>query len=135
MLEIIHLNLRLKSKMIKRKRIMNNYNTMREVNADKNPKKAYDEIFDESEHGKFLNIEVNNSSIDELYEKFKIKKGESDFDRVKDLDMKSFESIYKDVKQAEVKLYAFLNKEFNILNKKYLQCCFNCYGENSVTIM
>jgi hypothetical protein len=114
---------------------MNNYNTIKEVNTDNSYKKPYDELFDESNHGKFVNLEINNTSIDELYEKFKIKKGENDFDRIKDIDMKNFEFIYKDVKQAEVKLYAFLNKEFNILNKKYLQCCFNCYGEQSVRIM
>lgn len=89
-------------------------------------------MFEESDHGKFVNIEIDNSSIDELYEKFDIKKGENDSQRIKELDMKIFQNIHKDVKQAEVKFYAFLNKEFNLLNKKYLQCCLNCYGDHNV---
>lgn len=89
-------------------------------------------MFLESDHGKFVNTEIDNLSIDELYEKFKIEKGKTTHDAIKDLDMKLFMNINKEVKQSEIKFYAFLNKEFNVLNKKYLTCCFNCYDDPSV---
>jgi hypothetical protein len=113
---------------------LNNYNTIKELNTPKERNRSYNEIFNESEHGKFVNLEVDNLSVEELYEKFQIKKGATDEERVKELDMKIFHNIAQEVKQAEIKFYAFLNKEFNILNKKYLQCCLKCYDDPSVII-
>jgi len=91
-------------------------------------------MFMESDHGKFVNIDVDNSSIDELYEKFQIVRGKSPHDNIKDLDMNLFKKMHQEVKQSEIKFYAFLNKEFNILNKKSLICAYNCYDDQSVSL-
>ena len=56
------------------RRVLNNYNTMKEINKSKEIKKSRSDLFKESDHAKFVNMEVHNSSIDELYNKFEIKR-------------------------------------------------------------
>ena len=112
--------------------MLNNYSTKKEVLDEKPIIKTNEEYFGESEHGSFTNIDVDNASLEELYQRFKITRGKSDADTIKDVDMRLFQNMNQEVKKAEIKLYAFLNKEFNILNKKYINCCFTCYKDPSV---
>ena len=89
-------------------------------------------MFHNSEHGKFVNLEVDNTSIDDLYKKFRIQKGQSTNDAIQKIDMNLFKAMNEEVKQSEIKFYAFLNKEFNILNRKYIKCSYDCYDSPAV---
>jgi len=48
------------------------------------------------------------------------------------VDRKMYEENFEKVKKNEVRFFAFLNKEFNILNKKSVKCCSICYSNPSV---
>lgn len=53
-------------------------------------------------------------------------------DIVESVDEDSLNLLKENLKKSEVRLSAFLNKEFNVLNKKMINCCVFCYKDDRV---
>lgn len=52
---------------------------------------------------------------------------------VDDMNEQSVQSLIGRMKDREVKFYAFLNKEFNVLNYKSARCSKHCFDDPSTT--
>ena len=53
---------------------------------------------------------------------------------IDDMHKKAFDFLYKRVKDRQINFYAFLNKEFNILNYKSARCSMHCFDDPSVPL-
>jgi len=49
------------------------------------------------------------------------------------IDNQALENLKESLRGSEVRLSAFLNKEFNILNMKMIKCCIFCYEKFDVS--
>lgn len=75
----------------------------------------------------FLNLN------DETYKKFNVMKDAQNIDsEIERIDKDNFLALKQKVEDKEVHFYAFLNKEFNILNRKFLNCSMKCYDNPEV---
>ena len=78
-------------------------------------------------------MEVNFSDKDtvedheKMLEFFKIPK---DKQVVNDMNEKVFDFLYQRIKDRQIVFYAFLNKEFNILNYKSARCSMHCFDSD-----
>jgi hypothetical protein len=120
----------------KTERYLNNYN------IDEIPQKSeMEESLERSREeylktaqGKFVNRQIKDEmTLDEAYELLDVKKGASDSDLVELVDKSNLDTIRISIKKEESKYYAFLNKEFNVLNMKMIKCCIHCY-DNPIVI-
>lgn len=139
------------TKTVKKEKIndLNNYDFLNpfEVNDKSNPDKKEPlspeeehinkkrETFENTKYGKYMN-ESNNSEIDSLekaYQIFDIKpEVESNMDLLESIDNQALENLKESLKGSEIRLSAFLNKEFNVLNMKMIKCCIFCYEKIDV---
>ena len=72
-------------------------------------------------------------SLETAYEVFGVKENvQSNMDLVESVDEDAFNYLKENIKKSELRLSAFLNKEFNILNKKMINCCIFCYSDEKV---
>lgn len=87
--------------------------------------------------GKFGTKPINhNMTLEEAYDALEVKRdAESVNDMIEDTDKKNFEKIKQNIKNREIKYFAFLNKEYNILNKKLVNCCVFCYDRPNVSTL
>ena len=86
---------------------------------------------EEYEAFKKLNKELDADFSDKSFEQhekvrefFKIPK---DKNFVDDMNDKVFEFLYQRMNDRQLKFYAFLNKEFNIMNFKSARCSMHCF--------
>ena len=52
-----------------------------------------------------------------------------DKNQVDDMNQKMFAFMYARLKEKQIEFYAFLNKEFNILNFKSSKCALHCFDD------
>jgi hypothetical protein len=117
------------------KTYMNNYNideTPQKFEMENNLEKKSDEYM-RTAQGKFVTKPIKDEmTLDEAYQFLDVKKGATDDEIVRMVDKSNLENVKNNIKKAESKYYAFLNKEFNILNMKMIKCCIHCYDSHEV---
>lgn len=127
---------------------MNNYDFINALETDNNKNNKKEiltpelehinkkrESFENTKYGKFLD-ETNSSNIDTLekaHQIFDIKPEiESNMELIESIDNDALEKLKESLKTSEIRLSAFLNKEFNMLNMKMIKCCIFCYDRINV---
>ena len=78
-----------------------------------------------------MDFDPDTKSHEELREFFKISKGTA---AVKDMNNKMFESTHARMKVRSNEFYAFLNKQFNIMNFKSARCSMHCFDSQAKTL-
>ena len=78
-------------------------------------------------------LEVNFSDEDlgeheKVRDFFKIPK---DKQVVDDMNEKAFDFLYQRMRERQVTFYAFLNKEFNVMNFKSARCSMHCFDDDT----
>ena len=73
-----------------------------------------------------MDFDPDSKTHEELREFFKVSK---DKDAVSDMNIKMFESTTQRMKVRSNVFYAFLNKQFNIMNYKSARCSMHCFDE------
>ena len=71
-----------------------------------------------------MDFDPEEKSQEELREFFKISKEKNALDYMNE---QMFEFLYERMKQRQIKFYAFLNKEFNVMNFKSARCSMHCF--------
>jgi hypothetical protein len=118
-------------------RILNNYNIVEEKDQktlmDEDIQKTKDNYIKTS-HGNYITTPIKNEmTLDEAYAYLEVNKdAQNNDDYSKQVDLSNLEHIKQRIKKAEAKYFAFLNKEFNVLNRKMLKCCVYCYDNPEV---
>ena len=72
-----------------------------------------------------MDFNPDEKSHEELREFFKISK---DKNPVAHMNEQVFEYLYDRMRDRQIKFYAFLNKEFNIMNFKSARCSMHCFN-------
>lgn len=76
-----------------------------------------------------MNFDPDSKSADEMRDFFHLnKEGGNALD---DMQAKMFENLQLRLKFRQVGFYAFLNKEFNIMNYKSARCSMHCFDDSS----
>lgn len=78
-----------------------------------------------------MDFDPDSKSHDELKEFFKVS-GEKN--AVDDMTGKMFESTLARLKDRSTSFYAFLNKQFNIMNYKSARCSMHCFDSTSQSL-
>ena len=74
-----------------------------------------------------MNFDPDTKSSDELRQFFRLsKEGGNALD---DMSGKMFENLQSRLKYRQVTFYAFMNKEFNIMNYKSARCSMHCFDD------
>lgn len=71
-----------------------------------------------------MNFDPETKTQEELREFFKVSNTSG---QVKDMNNKMFESTHARMKVRSNVFYAFLNKQFNIMNFKSARCSMHCF--------
>jgi hypothetical protein len=71
-----------------------------------------------------MEFDPDTKSQEELREFFKISKDKKPVDHMNE---QMFEYLYERMKERQIRFYAFLNKEFNIMNYKSARCSMHCF--------
>jgi hypothetical protein len=118
------------------KTYLNNY---REVKEEIEEDEQLSEIeksrekYNQTRYGKFATKDLDPSKIEDpnyLYENLEVlKKAESQTEMNEFQDKEAFQDAVNAIKKFEYRFYAYLNKEFNILNKKMIKCSMICYDD------
>lgn len=86
-----------------------------------------------------MDRENGNSRIESLekaHEVLNVKENiQSNMEIAESVDEEALEFLKENLKKSEIRLSAFLNKEFNILNKKMINCCIFCYNDHKVFLI
>lgn len=89
--------------------------------------------FNKTRYGNFVNKNLDVDKLDDsdyLYNNLEVKRNaESHNEAIEDSDRAAFNDAMEAIKKFEFRFYAFLNKEFNILNKKMIKCSMMCYDD------
>jgi hypothetical protein len=89
--------------------------------------------FNKTRYGNFVNKNLDTDKLgdaDYLYNNLEIKRNsESQNEAIEESDRAAFNDAMEAIKKFEYRFYAFLNKEFNILNKKMIKCSMMCYDD------
>lgn len=75
-----------------------------------------------------MDFDPDTKSSDELRKFFKIEEGKNPVD---DMTEKMFEHLHERLRMRQVAFYAFLNKEFNMMNFKQARCSMHCFDNTS----
>jgi hypothetical protein len=78
-----------------------------------------------------MNFDPKTKSQEELREFFKVSKEK---DAIKHMNEQVFEYLYDRLKDRQLVFYAFLNKEFNVLNYKSAKCSMHCFDDSDKKI-
>lgn len=78
-----------------------------------------------------MNFDPETKSFEELREFFKISKDKNEVDNMNE---QMFEYLYQRMKDRQIKFYAFLNKEFNIMNFKSARCSYHCFDSTDRSV-
>jgi hypothetical protein len=78
-----------------------------------------------------MDFDPNTKTHDELRDFFKVPKG-----KTMDADMteKMLHKTEQAVKTRQLQFYAFLNKQFNVMNYKSARCSMHCFDSTSVAM-
>ena len=102
------------------------------------PKRQLDWKEEEAEAHKKFSTE---NEIDFLDDKMGTHEGIKDHFRipsektvVEDMTQRSFESLKLRLKDRQINFYAFLNKEFNVMNYKSAKCSMHCYEDQAKSV-
>lgn len=76
-----------------------------------------------------MDFDPETKSQDELRDFFKLSKDNSK-NAVEHMNEQIFEFLYKRMRDRQIGFYAFLNKEFNILNFKSARCSMHCFDSD-----
>lgn len=76
-----------------------------------------------------MDFDPEAKSQDELRDFFRLSK-DNNKDAVTHMNEQIFEYLYERMKDRQIRFYAFLNKEFNILNFKSARCSMLCFEES-----
>ena len=76
-----------------------------------------------------MTFNPDEKSPEELREFFRLNKDGGD--ALKDMTDKMFESLERRLKFRQVNFYAFMNKEFNIMNYKSARCSMHCFDDTN----
>ena len=71
-----------------------------------------------------MDFDPETKSQDELREFFRVSK---DKNAITHMNEQIFEYLYARLKERQIKFYAFLNKEFNVMNFKSARCSMHCF--------
>jgi hypothetical protein len=71
-----------------------------------------------------MDFDPDTKSHEELRDFFKISKEKNSIDHMNE---QVFDYLYERMKERQIKFYAFLNKEFNIMNFKSARCSMHCF--------
>jgi hypothetical protein len=96
------------------------------------------ETFESTKYAKYIDQAEDNKidSLDKAYELFDIKKDiDSNNDLLESIDNQAMENLKESLRGSEIRLSAFLNKEFNTLNMKMIKCCIFCYERVNVFLI
>lgn len=77
-----------------------------------------------------MDFDPETKSQDELRDFFKLSK-ENDKDAVQHMNEQMFQFLYERMKERQIRFYAFLNKEFNIMNFKSARCSMHCFADEA----
>jgi hypothetical protein len=116
---------------------LNNYSEPEpEISQDDQRKSEVDDIrdkYNKTRYGTFVNRDIDSSRLEDpdyLYDNLEIqKRAESQTEMNESSDREAFTDAMNTIKKFEYKFYAFMNKEFNILNKKMIRCSMICYDD------
>jgi hypothetical protein len=73
-----------------------------------------------------MDFDPETKSQEELRDFFRLNK-ENNKDAVTHMNEQVFEYLYERMKERQIRFYAFLNKEFNIMNYKSARCSMHCF--------
>ena len=76
-----------------------------------------------------IDFDVSKKSHEELRKFFKVPEGKT-MDH--DMNEKMLESVQIRLKSRQLSFFAFLNKEFNIMNYKSARCSMHCFDNTSL---
>lgn len=113
------------------KKFMNNYPEdgapSEEFDEDEERRKYY-----ETRYGSFVYKSLDPSKMNDMeyvYKNLEVDRNvESNVDLIEKSDKVMLQDVTETLKRREIKFYAFLNKEFNVLNKKMVNCSIMCYS-------
>ncbi len=75
-----------------------------------------------------MNFNPDEKSSEELRQFFRLDQSKNP---VEDMSEKIFEHLHERLKDRQVTFYAFLNKEFNMMNFKSARCSMHCFDDAS----
>lgn len=75
-----------------------------------------------------MDFDPDTKSQEELRDFFRLQK-ENTKDAVSYMNEQMFDMLYSRLKERQIRFYAFLNKEFNIMNFKSARCSFHCFDD------
>jgi len=122
---------------IENKKYLNNYKIepeeIKQEDTQLSEIESAKQKYQQTRYGKFASKELDTSKLEDpeyLYENLEIKKNiDSQYDMNEIQDREAFQDAVNAIKKFEFRFYAFLNKEFNILNKKMIRCSMICYDD------
>jgi hypothetical protein len=122
------------SNMNKNQRFFNNYPQNEKTSGDDmNNEEMESRKYLNTRYGSFVNKSLDPSKMDDLeyvYKNLEVDRNvESNTQLLENSDKQMLEDVTETIKKKEIKLYAFLNKEFNILNRKMINCSILCYSD------
>jgi hypothetical protein len=113
------------------KKYFNNYSEFEapseEFDEEEEKKKYYG-----TRYGSFVYNSLDPSKMNDLdyvYKNLEVDKNvESNVEMLEKSDKTMLQDVTETIKKREIKFFAFLNKEFNVLNKKMINCSIICYS-------
>lgn len=77
------------------------------------------------------NMTPEHKSFSELKQQFHVSEDKNQIDH---LNNEVFQMMFRGLKDRQIAFYAFLNKEFNVLNYKSARCSFYCFDDTSLSV-
>ena len=71
-----------------------------------------------------MDFDPDDKSHDEMREFFRVSKEKN---AIENMNEQVFDYLYQRMKETQVTFYAFLNKEFNVMNFKSARCSMHCF--------
>jgi hypothetical protein len=75
-----------------------------------------------------MDFDPDTKTSEQLREFFKVSKDKNALD---DMNEKVLDNLHKRLRTNQIQFYAFLNKEFNIMNFKSSKCSMHCFDSIS----
>ncbi|CAI2376199.1 unnamed protein product [Moneuplotes crassus] len=94
--------------------------------------KAYNSQPDKNIHEEFKDMSSKESSFKDMKKQYNVSEKQNQVDY---LNQQVFQAMFNALKDRQIKFYAFLNKEFNILNYKSARCSYYCFEDMSSSVM
>jgi hypothetical protein len=79
-----------------------------------------------------MDFDPNTKTEKELREFFRL--NEQGKNALEDMQEKMFDNMHSRLKFRQIQFYAFLNKEFNVMNYKSANCSMHCFDDINKTL-